>query len=228
MMLTKDGKNMMVSGSKLSDDARRMIAGILDLSEALTAFGNTIPTSYLRLVPHQEAPTNICWGDRNRSVLIRVPLGWTGGLGMIHDANPQDKSEMKFGDSKQTVEIRSGDGSADLYLYMASIIVAAQHGLQMPNSLELAEQLYVDVNIFQKEHKDKLAKLKSLPTSCYESAEALDKKRSYFEKNGIFQAGLIDKTIEKLKGYEDINLSEKLYGKNDEIYELVMKYIHIM
>lgn len=62
MMLEKDGKNIMVENGKLSNPARKMIAGILDLSDALTAFGNTIPTSYLRLVPHQEAPTNICWG----------------------------------------------------------------------------------------------------------------------------------------------------------------------
>lgn len=32
------------------------------------AGGDANPTSYLRLVPHQEAPTNVCWGDRNRSV----------------------------------------------------------------------------------------------------------------------------------------------------------------
>jgi glutamine synthetase len=68
MMLEKDEKNLMVENGKLSDVAKMMIAGILDLSKSLTAFGNTIPTSYLRLVPHQEAPTNICWGDRNRSV----------------------------------------------------------------------------------------------------------------------------------------------------------------
>ncbi len=90
MMLEKDGKNMMVEDGKLSDTARKMIAGMLDLSKALTAFGNTIPTSYLRLVPHQEAPTNICWGDRNRSVLVRVPLGWTGITTMINDANPAE------------------------------------------------------------------------------------------------------------------------------------------
>ena len=71
MMLEKDGVNLMVENGKLSNIARKMMAGILDLSKSLTAFGNTIPTSYLRLVPHQEAPTNICWGDRNRSVLIQ-------------------------------------------------------------------------------------------------------------------------------------------------------------
>jgi len=228
MMLEKDGKNMMVKDDKLSEDARKMIAGLLDLSDALTAFGNTIPTSYLRLVPHQEAPTNICWGDRNRSVLIRVPLGWTGDVNMVLDANPLETEKVKMADSKQTVEIRSGDGSADVYLYIAGLIVASQHGLQMPNALDIAEQLYVDVNIFHDEHKDKLEQLKGLPISCYESAIALEEKREFFERNGIFQSGLIDSTIKMLKSYNDKNLSEELYGKHDEIYELVMKYLHTM
>ena len=228
MMLEKDGKNMMVVNDKLSDDAKKMIAGLLDLAGALTAFGNTIPTSYLRLVPHQEAPTNICWGDRNRSVLVRVPLGWTGDINMVKDANPQETSEIKMLDSKQTVEIRSGDGSADVYLYMAGIIVAAQHGLQMPNALELAEKLYVNVNIFHDEHKEKLASLQGLPISCHESALALEEKREIFQKGGVFQSGLIDSTIKMLKSHNDEHLSEELYGKHDEIYKLVMKYLHCM
>ena len=91
MLLEKDGKNVMVNKNKLSDTAKKIIAGLSDLAASLTAFGNTIPTSYLRLVPHQEAPTNICWGDRNRSVLIRVPLGWLGVNDMINDANPNFK-----------------------------------------------------------------------------------------------------------------------------------------
>ena len=226
MLLEKDGHNIMVENDKLSDTAKKIIAGILDLSGALTAFGNTIPTSYLRLVPHQEAPTNICWGDRNRSVLVRVPLGWIGVSSMIKDANPQDNSELSHFDSKQTVELRSGDGSADLYNYLAGIIVAAQHGLEMPNALEIADKLYMNINIFDVEHKDQLAKLEQLPSSCYESAESLEEKRKFFEKNNIFPSNLINSYIELLKSYDDKNLSERLYGKNHEIKILVDKYIH--
>jgi len=76
MLVEKDCVNIMADDEGITDTAKKIIAGILDLSSAITAFGNTIPTSYLRLVPHQEAPTNICWGDRNRSVLVRIPLGW--------------------------------------------------------------------------------------------------------------------------------------------------------
>ncbi|MBQ5714904.1 MAG: glutamine synthetase, partial [Alistipes sp.] len=68
MRIVKDGQNQMLEGGVLSATARRAIAGMMELAPSITAFGNTNPTSYFRLVPHQEAPTNICWGDRNRSV----------------------------------------------------------------------------------------------------------------------------------------------------------------
>src|SRR6056297_1231607 len=192
MLLEKNGKNIMNTSTGLSDIARKMIAGVLDLSDALTAFGNTIPTSYLRLVPHQEAPTNICWGDRNRSALVRVPLGWNVKSSMIQDANPNECSEEETGDNKQTVEFRAPDGSADLYHLVAGLVVATQHGMEMDNALELAEKLYIDVNIFDEEHKDKLDQLEKLPESCFDSAEKLEKKRVVCEGNNIFPKSTID------------------------------------
>ncbi len=111
---------------------------------------------------------------------------------------------------------------------MAGIILAAQHGLEMKNSLKRAEELYVDVNIFDDVNKDKLAKLKQLPTSCWESAEVLNKERQFFEKNGIFPKGTIDRFIRHLKSYNDKKLSEDLYGKNEEIRKLVDEYLHCM
>ena len=119
--LMKDGKNAMVGADgTLSDNALKAIAGYLDLAPSLTAFGNTNPTSYFRLVPHQEAPTNICWGDRNRSVLVRVPLGWSAGANrMVCDANPLEAPSRLDVSLKQTVEFRCPDGSADIYLLLA-------------------------------------------------------------------------------------------------------------
>lgn len=226
LLIEKDGKNMLVENNRLSDTARKAIAGILDVSKALTAFGNTIPTSYLRLVPHQEAPTNICWGDRNRSVLIRVPLGWIGASEMIRDANPADTSHLSEATSRQTFELRSPDGSADIYCLMAGIVTGIQHGLEMENALEMAEKLYVDYNIFRDPARTAGKKLEALPASCWDSADALLARRSVFEKDGVFPAGMIDNIARKLKVFEDKDLSERLYGKNDEIHELVMKYLH--
>ena len=116
---------MLNSNGKLSDDALRMIAGMMDMARSITAFGNTNPTSYFRLVPHQEAPTNICWGDRNRSVLVRVPLGWTTDKDMCAAVNPSSKASPVPIEGKQTVEIRSADGSANVYLLIAALAVAS-------------------------------------------------------------------------------------------------------
>ena len=79
MRIMKDGHNQMLDKhGDISQLAKKAIAGMITLAPSLTAFGNTIPTSYFRLVPQQEAPTCIFWGERNRSALVRVPLGWAG------------------------------------------------------------------------------------------------------------------------------------------------------
>jgi glutamine synthetase len=227
-MLEKDGVNAMTLNGKLSEAARKMIAGWLDCASALTAFGNTIPTSYLRLVPHQEAPTSICWGDRNRSVLVRVPLGWHGAGNMINDANPGNISDIPEYPQRQTVEFRSPDGSADIYLLLSGLVVAARHGLEMDNSLEIADDLYIDVNMFNEENRDKLEGLEMLPASCWDSAGALEGKREIFEKNGVFPAGVLTNLSERLRSYDDKNLSQKLYGDDEAIRELVIRHIHCM
>ncbi len=228
MLVEKDGVNLMVGEDAISDVARKIIVGLLEKAKSLTAFGNTVPLSYLRLVPHQEAPTNICWGDTNRSALVRVPLGWIAKTNMIKDANPHERYDVPYIPGKQTVEIRVPDGSADLYHLLAGIIMAAQSGLEMPNALERAKELYVGVNIFKEEHKDKALKFEHLPTNCWESAECLANDREFYERKNIFPKGTIDRFIKQLKSFEDRDLSERLYGKNEEISKLVDKYLHVM
>ncbi|HMS34995.1 MAG TPA: glutamine synthetase family protein [Ignavibacteria bacterium] len=228
MQLEKDGVNIMTDDYSISDIARKMIVGLLEKAKALTAFGNTVPLSYLRLVPHQEAPTNICWGDTNRSALVRVPLGWIAKTNMIRDANPFERYDVPYIPGKQTIELRTPDGSADIYHLLAGIIMAAQYGLEMSNALERAKELFVDVNIFKDENKKKTYSLEQLPVSCSQSADELEKDRSFFEKNNIFPKGTIDRFISHLRSYKDEKLSEKLYGKDDEIMKLVEKYMHHM
>ncbi len=228
MMLEKDGVNVMADEVGLTDVAKKMIAGILNHSKSLTAFGNTIPTSYLRLVPHQEAPTMVCWGDSNRSVLIRVPLGWIAKTSMIKDANPQELGEVPYIPGKQTVEFRVPDGSADLYHLLASIILAAREGVLSKNALDRAQELYVNVNIFDEKHKDIFDKLEALPESCFESAEALEKDTDFYQQDGIFPPGTIENFVKKLKAYQDKDLSERLFKKDAEIKKLVDQYLHCM
>ena len=225
--LMKSGRNVMIEKGKLSDTARKMIAGFLTIAPSLTAFGNINPTSYFRLVPHQEAPTNICWGDRNRSVLVRVPLGWTGNIDMVRVANPLEASPKNNFTEKQTVEYRGADGSADIYLLLAGLAIGARHGLaEMPDALKYAEKTYVDVNIFKEEHKEHVKGLSQLPSSCWESAEALEKQKSIYLNNGIFTEGMINWITSYLKAFNDKTLRRNIGNNEEEIYKLVQQYFH--
>ena len=230
MRMMKDGRNQMLADGVLSESARKMIAGMMDLAPSITAFGNKNPMSYFRLVPHQEAPTNVCWGDRNRSVLVRVPLGWAAEANMIALANPQDTSLTShlspLTTQKQTVEMRSPDGSADLYQLLAGLCVACRHGFEMDNALEVAEQTYVNVNIHAAENADRLATLAQLPDSCVASAACLEKQRKVFEEHNVFSPAMIDGIIAQLRAFDDERLRSEIEGYPEEIQKLVTQYFH--
>jgi glutamine synthetase len=222
MRLLKDGKNAIAGKDGLTDVAKKLIAGMLDLAPSLTAFGNTVPTSYLRLVPHQEAPTRICWGERNRSVLVRIPLGWLGAEKLILDANPKEPVEKEVSDlNRQTMEIRNADGSANVHQLIAGLAVAAIHGFEMKNAVKFADKLHVsgkDASAMQD--------LNDLPASCWDSADELEKVRAVYEKDGIFPKGMISRIIKDLKSYEDKDLNKKIHGNYKILKKLISEYIH--
>ncbi len=222
----KDGKNVTFKDGQVSEPSRKIIAGILDIAPALSAFGNTIPTSYFRLVPNQEAPTNVCWGERNRSALIRVPLGWTGATDMIKKENKFEENQTLDISDKPTFEFRCPDGSADIYLLIAGLCVGARHGLEMPNALEFAEKTYIDVNIFAEEHKKRQQQLAQLPYSCEKAASYLKKQSDIFKQYGVFTDSLIDGVVKTLESYDDENLREKLEGNHEETMKLVNRFLH--
>lgn len=226
MRIVKDGQSQMLDGGVLSATARKAIAGMMELAPSITAFGNTNPTSYFRLVPHQEAPTNICWGDRNRSVLVRVPLGWAAKTDMCMTANPLESESHYDTTQKQTVEMRSPDGSADLYQLIAGLAVACRYGFELDNALEIAEKTYVNVNIHQKENADKLKDLAQLPDSCEASADCLESQRAIFEKHKVFSPAMIDGIIKKLRSYGDKTLRSEIDGNQEEMLKLVKRYFH--
>ena len=226
MRITKDGKNMMLENGVLSTVARRAIAGMMELAPSITAFGNLNPTSYFRLVPHQEAPTNVCWGDRNRSVLVRVPLGWAAKSDMSQIANPLEPLSNYDTSQKQTVEMRSPDGSADVYELIAGLAVACRYGFELDNALDIAERTYVNVNIHKKENADKLKNLAQLPDSCAASADSLESQRSIFEARGVFSPAMIDGIIKLLRSYDDRTLREDIGNDREQMLSLVRKYFH--
>lgn len=224
MRLMRDGVNMMLDENRnLSDVAKRAIAGMMELAPSITAFGNKNPTSYLRLVPHQEAPTDVCWGVSNRTALVRVPLGWTSGVNMSLIANPLEQADPRYdARHKQTVEMRSPDGSANVYQLMAALAVACRRGLEMEEkeALRKAEETFIDNSNVDRSRFD------SLPDCCVDSATRLEQQRAAFEAEGVFDPHMIDSIINSLRQMDDRGLREHLQHDPKALQELVDKYLH--
>ncbi|MBR0458763.1 MAG: glutamine synthetase [Victivallales bacterium] len=227
MRLMKNGVNQMLKDGKISDTAKSAIAGMMTLAPSITAFGNMNPTSYFRLVPHQEAPTNICWGDRNRSVLVRVPLGWSGRTDLCKQANPNEPDSEYDTRQKQTVEMRSPDGSANTYLLLAALATACRHGILMgAKGVELANKTYVNVNIHLKENETLLNSLRTLPDSCVKSAACLKEQRQFYADKGVFCDTILDGIIQQLEAFQDTTLRSDLAGDQAAMEKLVRTYFH--
>lgn len=112
-----NGVNQMHDGSgNLSATAMKMIAGITANAAGLTAFTNPTVNAFKRLGPDTLAPFRANWGYDNRSCMLRVP--------------PERGQGTRL-------EIRVGDGAANPYLVIASVLAAALDGIK--NNLEAPE-----------------------------------------------------------------------------------------
>ncbi|MCU0453748.1 MAG: glutamine synthetase family protein [Bacteroidetes bacterium] len=220
MELRKNGRNIMTAASgSLGNEARQLIGGLCTYADSLTAFGNTVSSAYLRLVPNQEAPTRICWSDRNRSAMIRVPLGWGGTHDLAAKVNPQPSMPVDDLGGRQTVELRSPDGSAMAHLLLAGITTAADWGLTQSESLSIAERYYVSGNIFRNE--DLLKKLRTLPTSCVASGRILQDRRELYERDGLFPSSVVDYVVKLLNEEDDDRMNIRLMDlpADDRLHE---------
>lgn len=220
MELRRDGRNVMTDGGGgLTPEARRVIGGLCTYADSLTAFGNTVSSAYLRLVPNQEAPTRICWSDMNRSAMIRVPLGWSKLNNLARVLNPQQTEGIERGEGRQTVELRSPDGSAIVHLLLAGIVMAAEWGCSDPGSPGVAEQLYVAGNIFKNDRL--LGSLDALPKSCVESSRILRAKRHLYEREGIFPPSIVDYVADLLQAENDEAMNLRLVDlpADDRLHE---------
>jgi glutamine synthetase len=88
-------RGMVHGDGSLSVEAKKVIGGLCEYADLLTALGNTESAAYLRLVPNQEAPTRVCWSDSNRSAMIRVPLGWSKVDNLAHSLNAPQRLLLK-------------------------------------------------------------------------------------------------------------------------------------
>ncbi len=143
--------------------------------------------------------------------------------------NPGEKSEPMKIDSMQTIELRVPDGSANVHQLVAGIAMAAEYGFtHSEETLKLTEKLYFKGKT-KEENQD--VEFPSLPATCAESADILEKKRGLYEREDIFPASVIDYSINQLKAENDRdmhkNISE-LYGKGKivEKKRIMHKDIH--
>jgi glutamine synthetase len=161
---------------QLEGVARYLIAGLVRYADALMAFGNRVPNSFVRLAQAKEAPSTVTWGRYNRKALIRLP---------IVAADEQGRSV-----SPETVEFRLADGSAHPHMLLAGIaqvMVAGRSfdGLDAMLEKTCAQTLQAPYAL-------------PVPRSFAEIADALGQHRAPFEAGGIFPRHVIDRTIEAL------------------------------
>ena len=95
--------------ANLSKTARAFIAGLLVHANEYTAVTNQWINSYKRLVPGYDAPTWVCWAQRNRSAMVRV-----GG----------------YRSDRVDVEVRSPDPATNPYLAFAVLLAAGIKGIE--------------------------------------------------------------------------------------------------
>jgi glutamine synthetase len=141
-------------------------------------------------------------------------------------ANPLETAAHFDTTQKQTVEMRSPDGSADVYFLMAGLCVACRYGLEQVNSLEIAQNTYVDGDIHSEKNRALLAGLEQLPTCCVESGDWLEKQRTVFEAEGVFNARAIDGMIANLRKMDDKGLYAKVQNDEPKLLALVEQYFH--
>jgi glutamine synthetase len=215
MALKKNGKNIMVDKEgELTKDSLKVIGGLCQYATSLNAFGNMVSASYLRLVPHQEAPTKVCWSAMNRSALIRVPLGWGKVSNLANKINLRQTETLDNLDSRQTVEIRSPDGSCNTHLLLAGITLATEWGLSNEKkALDIAKKSQVTGDIH---NQPELKKLPELPANCVESADELLKNRTLFERDNVFPPVAIEYVVKQLYNEDDKNLNNRLRALPDE------------
>jgi len=161
----------------LSQEAKGYIAGILTHAREITFVCNQWVNSYKRLVPGYEAPVYICWAQRNRSALVRVPM-------------------YKPGKEKSTrIEFRSPDPACNPYLAFACMLSAGLKGIE--NNYPLPEPLERDVYHLTHEEQTSFG-VECLPGSLIEAIEVAEASSLLKETLGehIFNNLITAKKIE--------------------------------
>ncbi|KEA64166.1 Glutamine synthetase type I [Marinobacterium lacunae] len=162
----ENGKNLFHDatdkyGMGLSKMAYHFTAGILAHAKAICAFAAPTVNSYKRLVVGGNAsgatwaPAYVCYGDNNRSAMVRVPYG--------------------------RLEFRLPDSGCNPYLVHAALIAAGMDGVE--RELDPGEPL--NINLYSLSLDQIKAKgVEILPQNLNEALDALEADTLFTEKMG--------------------------------------------
>jgi len=158
-LFDKEGTNLFFDKDgnyKLSELAQQFIAGQLKHARAMSAVVAPTVNSYKRLTPGFEAPIYICWGQTNRSALIRIP-------------------RYSIGREQSTrAELRCPDPSCNPYLAFAVMLEAGLNGIEK----KLLPPEPIEGNVYELDN-DQLKEngIKKLPRSLGEAIKALEQDK---------------------------------------------------
>lgn len=162
----ESGKNLFnddsdKNGMGLSKLAYHFTAGILAHAKAICAFAAPTANSYKRLVVGGNssgatwAPAYICYGDNNRSALVRVPYG--------------------------RLEFRLPDSGCNPYLVHSALIAAGLDGVE--RELDPGEPM--NINLYDLSLEEILAKnISILPQSLGDALDELEKDTVFVDAMG--------------------------------------------
>ena len=132
--------------SGLTDFTRHFIAGVIEHCPAMMVFFNPTLNAYRRIHAEALVPTRACWGHDHRMTLVRVPRERGGAT---------------------RLELRVGDGSANVYLAFAVALAAGMDGIR--RRLEPPEPIEGFLYDLPEERQGT-----ALPTSFHDALAALD------------------------------------------------------
>ncbi len=177
----KDGVPLAIKepNGELSEAARWLIGGLVQMGGALMAFGNRVSDSFVRLKQGKEAPNAIVWGEFDRLALIRLPVVTMDDDGCVVGS--------------PTIEFRLPDGSVLPHLLLAGAALAMLYGRDTVGLNDLLERTSTT---FKGEPSEDPPRV---PRNFVEIADAVESYRDTLELGGTFPDGLIDLIVARLR-----------------------------
>lgn len=198
--LFKEGTNLFWEEggwADLSELALHYIGGLLHHAPALLGLTNPSTNSYKRLVPGFEAPVTLIYGLANRGAAIRIPAG---------GKTPESKR----------LEFRPPDGTCNIYLAMAGMLMAGLDGIRRGIDPRLSGFGPFDQSILTLP-KSQLKRLKSLPLSMGMAIDALEADHQFLLEGGVFDPETIEAWID-MKREESLDVRNRPHPREIELY----------